>query len=210
MFKNLTLWTAIKIGGPVMYLLIICSVVSLSVILEKFYCFFRRSRESRAKFMQTVREEISRGDLKNVLRICQDARMPFAAVIGAGIASASLDTQEVTEAMERQIVMEISILEKRSAIMGTIGSTAVYIGLLGTVMGIIKTFEDIAQAGSGGINVVIHGISEALVCTAAGLFVAIPAVMAHNYFVRQISKFVVDMELAASETASLIKGLKKR
>lgn len=210
MLKSLTIWSAIKIGGPVMYFLIICSVLSISVILEKFFNFYRRSRVPRARFMQSVREEIGKGDVKNTLKLCQNARMPFAAVIGAGINAAALDLAEATEAMERQIIIEISELERRTVIVGTIGSTAVYIGLLGTVWGIIKTFQDISQAGSGGINVVIHGISEALVCTAAGLFVAIPAVMAHNYFVRRISKFVTDMELVASETASIIKGLKKR
>jgi biopolymer transport protein ExbB/TolQ len=94
-------------------------------------------------------------------------------------------------------------------VVGTIGSTAVYIGLLGTVWGIIRTFNDIAKHGSGGLNVVIAGISEALICTAAGLVVAIPAVMAYNYFLKRIAKFVTDMELCASETSSLLRGRKK-
>ena len=111
--------------------------------------------------------------------------------------------------MERQIVIEISKLELRTAVVGTIGSTAVYIGLLGTVFGIIKTFQDITLAGSSGINVVIQGISEALVCTAAGLFVAIPAVIAYNYFTKRISGFVTDMELCASEMTSIIKSHKR-
>ena len=75
--------------------------------------------------------------------------------------------------------------------------------------GIIKTFQDIAKAGSGGINVVIGGISEALVCTAAGLIVAIPAVVAYNYFLRRINSFVIDMELCASEITGLIKPSRK-
>ncbi len=108
-----------------------------------------------------------------------------------------------------EIVIEIQELERRTAILGTIGSTAVYIGLLGTVWGIIQTFGDIAQIGTNGMSIVIRGISEALICTAAGLVVTIPAVMAYNYFMKKINRFVTDMELCASETAGLLKQQKK-
>jgi biopolymer transport protein ExbB/TolQ len=86
----------------------------------------------------------------------------------------------------------------------TIGNTAVYIGLFGTVLGIIRAFSDIAAAGAGGMSVVIGGVAEALVCTATGLFVAIPAVIAYNYFTKRVERFVTDMELCASEVIDLI------
>jgi biopolymer transport protein ExbB/TolQ len=107
--------------------------------------------------------------------------------------------------MERAIVIETNLLEKHITIVGTIGSVAVYIGLFGTVLGIIKAFNDISAAGTGGINVVINGIAESLVCTAAGLCVAVPAVVAYNYFIKRIDRFISDMELCASETMDIVK-----
>jgi len=208
MFKDFSIWEAVKIGGPVMYALIICSVVSVAIILERIVYFYRRSCVPRIAFMRSIREQFGKGDVKNALMVCKDVLTPFAHVVGIGLNSSHLDEKEITDAMEREIIIEIYNLERWTGIVGTIGSTAVYIGLLGTVWGIMETFRDISQAGSGGMHVAIRGISEALICTAAGLFVAIPAVVAHNYFVKRISRFVMDMELCASETASLIKGKK--
>ncbi len=209
MFKNDSLWQAVLSGGFVMLVLVLCSILSIAIILEKVLYFYRRSRVSRAAFMQALQEQLGKEDLKKAIMLCQEAQMPFAAVVGVGLNSSHSGEKEMTEAMERQIVIEISDLERRTSIVGTIGSTAVYIGLFGTVWGIIETFQDIYQAGSSGISVVIHGISEALVCTAAGLFVAIPAIIAYNYFIKRINGFVTDMELCASETSSLLKGKKK-
>lgn len=208
MFNNLNLWGAVKIGGPVMYVLVICSVVSVAVIMERIYYFFTRSRISREAFMRLIREHIGKGAISQAVSLCQHARMPFASVVEAGLNAYHLDEQEITHAMERKIIIEINDLERLTAIVGTIGSTAVYIGLLGTVGGIITTFRDMYRLGSSEINVVIHGIAEALVCTAAGLLVAIPAVAAYNYFVKRVNSFVSDMELCASETSSRIKERK--
>ena len=203
--NHFTLLEAVKIGGPVMYLLIICSIISIAVVVERLFYFNNRSKVERAPFMQSIREQLGKGDLERARMLSKEAQTPFAAVVAA-VLNSSTDEKEASEAAERQTILEITGLERRTAIVGTIGSTAVYIGLLGTVWGIIETFRDIAQVGSGGINVVIHGISEALVCTAAGLFVAIPAVVAYNYFIKRVKGFVMDMELCASETSSLIKG----
>ena len=89
--------------------------------------------------------------------------------------------------------------------MGSIGGTAVYIEFfLGTVIGIMRAFSDISKAGSGGMDVVTIGIAEALICTAAGLLVAIPAVLSYNWFTRKIDKFIIEMELTASEVVDLL------
>ncbi len=204
-----TFWQAIQIGGPVMYLLILCSIVSVGIMFERFLYYRKRSRISRSAFMDSLKRELIKGDQRKALAICQETSAPFAAVAAAGFNASHLDEKDLDEACEREIIIQSSLLERFTSIVGTIGSITVYIGLLGTVWGIIKTFQDIAKAGSGGINVVIGGISEALVCTAAGLMVAIPAVVAYNYFLRRINDFVIDMELCASEIVSLIKSMKK-
>ncbi len=136
--------------------------------------------------------------------------IPFTNVVHAGISFGSHEEKEISNNMERQILIETTILEKFTAIVGTIGSISVYIGLFGTVLGIIRAFRDIsASGGTGGISVVINGISEALVCTAAGLCVAVPAVVAYNYFIKKVDNFIKDMELCASETLDLLTSKKK-
>ncbi len=213
MLENFSLVEAIKIGGSVMYFLIACSVLSLAVIIERLWYYRSKSKYSRSDLMRAVRQCLIGGDLSGALNICRESPSPCSSVIVAGLDAAKLDSKQIADAMEREIIIETSSLEERTGIVGTIGSTAVYVGLLGTVWGIIKTFRDISNLGSGGVNIVIGGIAEALVCTAAGLIVAIPAVMAYNYFVKKISNFVTEMELCASELrsiadATLLKGAK--
>jgi biopolymer transport protein ExbB/TolQ len=108
--------------------------------------------------------------------------------------------------MEREITVETTKLERFTSIVGTIGNTAVYIGLFGTVLGIIRAFHDISAASAGGMSIVIGGVAEALVCTATGLLVAVPAVIAFNYFMKRVEHFINDMELCASELIDLIGG----
>ena len=122
----------------------------------------------------------------------------------AGLEKAGRTEKLITGVMERQITMEVGKLERLTSIVGTIGNIAVYVGLFGTVLGIIRAFQDISAAGTGGMDVVIGGVAEALITTATGLAVAVPSVVLFNYFSRRIERFVDDMELAASEAADLI------
>ena len=152
-----------------MYVLILCSIVSIAAIGERFIYYFKRSRVPRNEFMESIREQFEAKDTKKALVICDVARTPFAAVVACGLNSLQFDEKEISDALDREMIINVNDLERNTAIIGTIASTAVYIGLLGTVWGIMGTFRDISQMGSGGISVVIRGVSEALVCTAAGL-----------------------------------------
>jgi biopolymer transport protein ExbB len=154
--------------------------------------------------MMSVAELIARGDVVSARTLCKRSDTPISNVVGAGLEMIGHDEVIISNTMERQVTIETTRLERFTSIIGTIGSTAVYIGLFGTVLGIIRAFQDIAKAGSGGVSVVISGISEALVCTAAGLCVAVPAVIAYNYFVKKVDEFITDMELCASELMDLI------
>jgi biopolymer transport protein ExbB len=204
MFAGKSLWAVIQTGGLTMLILLSCSVISLAVIFERLMYFRRRSRVKRAQFMQDLRQEITNGRTPRAVELCRKTDTPFAKVALSGLTLAGHHEKAVSEAMEREITIETIKLERYTSIVGTIGSTAVYIGLFGTVLGIIRAFRDISTAGAGGINVVIQGISEALVCTAAGLLVAIPAVITYNFFIRRIDNFVADMELCASELMDVL------
>ncbi|MCK9571753.1 MAG: MotA/TolQ/ExbB proton channel family protein [Candidatus Omnitrophica bacterium] len=202
------LWQLIKVGGFTMVILLAASVFSVAIILERLIYYRAKSRLKRKDFMYQIRQEINAGNFNQALKICQSVKAPFVSVVNAGLIVRNSGEKEIANSMDRQLAIEASSLERFTAVIGTIGSVAVYIGLFGTVLGIIRAFHDISVSGSGGISVVINGISEALACTAAGLCVAIPAVVAYNFFTHRIELFIRDMELAASETADLLSGLK--
>ena len=187
-----------------MYVLLFCSILSLAVILERIIYYRKKSRVKRTEFIKSIRPELNAGRVSRAMEISQRIDTPFSKVAQAGLILAGHEEKAISEAMEREITIETINLERFTSIVGTIGSTAVYIGLFGTVLGIIRAFHDISIAGAGGVSVVIGGISEALVCTAAGLLVAIPAVITYNYFIRRIDNFVADMELCASELMDLL------
>ena len=205
----MNIWELIKVGGFTMILLLASSVLSVAIILERIISYRSKSRIKRKDFMSRIRQEIRRESLNPAIRVCKDTNSPFAQVVYAGLSFFDCSEKEISNNMERQIIIETTILERFTSVIGTIGSVAVYVGLFGTVLGIIRAFHDISVSGSGGISVVISGISEALSCTAAGLCVAVPAVIAYNYFMKKVDDFIKDMELAASETMDLISAIKK-
>lgn len=196
-------------GGITLYVLILCSILSLAIILERVIYYKMRSRVKRTRFMAAVTKEIDAGNIKKALEICKNVNTPFSKVVHAGLSVQGHNEVIISNTMERAVTVEMMKLERFTGIVGTIGNTAVYIGLFGTVIGIIRAFKDISTAGAGGINVVIDGISEALICTAAGLCVAVPAVIAYNYFVKKVDNFITDMELCASETMDLLSHKRK-
>jgi biopolymer transport protein ExbB len=205
----MNIWQLIKVGGFTMVLLLSASVLSVAIILERLISYRSKSRIKRKDFMLRIRQELKKGRLNPATETCKGTNTPFAQVVYAGLSFFDCSEKEISNNMERQIIIETTILERLTSVIGTIGSIAVYVGLFGTVLGIIRAFHDISVSGSGGISVVISGISEALACTAAGLCVSVPAVIAYNYFMKKVDDFIKDMELAASETMDLISAIKK-
>lgn len=201
----MTFWQLMATGGVTVYVLLALSVFSLAIIIERMVYYLRCGRVSREELMEIVRDEYKKGVFQKVVEVCRVVNTPMARVVEAGVSRKGMDVPALEDAMDRQITIEMSRMERRISIVGTIGSTAVYIGLFGTVLGIIKAFQDIAEKGSGGVSVVINGVSEALICTAVGLCVAVPAVIAYNYFIKRIEDLVRDMEVCASEVVELLR-----
>ncbi|MFA5157093.1 MAG: MotA/TolQ/ExbB proton channel family protein [Candidatus Omnitrophota bacterium] len=196
-------WQLFRTGGFTLIILLFCSIVSLAIIIERYLYYRRRSRVKRLDFMKKVRKELEKGSVETALSICKKSDTPFSSVVYAGLSFYNHSEKEISNNMDREIVVETTTLERFTAIIGTIASVAVYIGLFGTVLGIMRVFHDLSASGTGGVGVVINGISEALVTTAAGLCVAVPAITAYNYFIKKIDSFIKDMELCASETMDL-------
>lgn len=187
------------------------SVYSLGVMLDRFVAFRRASRgvaALRARVLEFLRE----GKLHEALACCEAADgTALARVLRAGLAevargnpgpadrSVALDLAR--SAMQRSTSAEVGRLERYLGSLATIGNISPFVGLFGTVIGIIRAFEAIARTGAGGLGTVSAGIAEALIATAAGLFVAIPAVMAYNYFVGRVKVLATEMDDAAAELA---------
>ena len=205
MFEGKTIIEILKIGGFTMYILLFCSFLSVMIILERILYYRRLSRTDRIEFMTKIGRALEGGQVDKARAISKNVDTPFSYVVFSGLELYDRPAKEISNAMEREITIETGNLERYVGIVGTIGNTAVYIGLFGTVLGIIRAFHDISVAGAGGMSIVIGGVAEALVCTATGLAVAIPAVIAFNYFSKRVDRFIDDMELCASELLDFIR-----
>ncbi|MBF0384823.1 MAG: MotA/TolQ/ExbB proton channel family protein [Candidatus Omnitrophica bacterium] len=200
----MSIWQMINTGGVTMYILIAVSILSIAIIFERVFYYSAMLRVKRLSLMERITAEVKKNNIQSAIGLCSKEKTCLTKVVSSGLELAGRPANIISNGMERTIAIETVKLEKFTSILGTIGSTAVYIGLFGTVLGIIRAFNDISKSGSGGLNIVISGISEALVCTAAGLCVAVPAVIAYNFFVKKIDRLITEMELCASETLDLL------
>ncbi len=205
MFEGKSIISILNSGGGVMYVLIFCSILTVAVILQKLFIFRKLKKINRFALLDSVKSKVIEGDINGAIELCQKESNPYCAVLLAGLLQQGKGEMAVESAMERAVAEETIKLEEYTGIVGTIGNTAVYIGLFGTVIGIMRAFHDIATMGQGGMNTVIVGVSEALIATATGLLVAIPSVVAFNYFITRIDRIVREMELCASELYDCIK-----
>jgi biopolymer transport protein ExbB len=204
MFAGKSVLEIVMIGGFTMYILLFCSLISIAIFLERLMYYRKLSKIKRNEFMVAMRRAVNNKNMERAVEICRITPAPFSQVVHAGLELYNRSGKEISNAMEREITVATAKLERYTSVVATIGNTAVYIGLFGTVLGIIRAFHDISAAGAGGMSIVIGGVAEALVCTATGLFVAIPAVIAYNYFTKRVEHFITDMELCASEFMDLI------
>lgn len=208
MFEGKSFIDILNMGGWSLFVLLGASILSITIICFKLVEFWVKSKTARSQFVCKLVEKIKKNRLNEAVDFCDTVSSPMSSVAKAGIVTFKENGGNMggVEAMGREIMVQTVKLERFTAILGTLGSVAVYIGLFGTVLGIIKAFHDISKMGSGGISVVIGGVSAALVSTAAGLFVAIPAVIAYNFFTKLIDKFIMDMEYCSSAVADTLKG----
>jgi biopolymer transport protein ExbB/TolQ len=196
-------------GAAVMCCLGALSILSVAVMVDKYRRFRACSRETQA-FKPLLAKFAHGGEVPELIEAAQQHQKSHVAqVISAGILeydgvreaggdpSASLDL--VTSALRDSMSETLIQLKQGLGFLATIGSTAPFVGLFGTVAGIINAFRNIAATGSGGMSVVSGGIAEALVTTALGIFVAIPAVAAFNYFTGRIENFHIEMNRASTQ-----------
>lgn len=173
----------------VLWLLLLSSVISVAVILERFL-FLRKVSIDVASFTRSLADSLNSQDFEGAIRLCEKSPAMVSQVALIGLKNRQRGSEAMEGSMEGFVLGERQKLDKNLVILGTLGNNAPFIGLFGTVLGIIKAFNDLSMNTAGGPSVVMAGISEALVATAVGLIVAIPAVIFYNYFNRVVKKQV--------------------
>ena len=171
----------------VLWLLLLLSVLSIAVIIERFF-FFKRYKLGITDFSDKLTGFLQQKNYDDINSLCKSSVSPEAVVVMRGMESKERGSKAMEEAMDGYLIGERSRVGKGLLFLGTLGNNAPFIGLFGTVIGIIQAFNDLSMNAGGGPQVVMGGISEALVATAVGLFVAIPAVIAYNAFNRTVKK----------------------
>ncbi|HET9253311.1 MAG TPA: MotA/TolQ/ExbB proton channel family protein [Candidatus Eisenbacteria bacterium] len=184
MFENFD-WIEAMRTSPVMVIILVCSVLTLGFVIERTLYFWKR-RGNPDSLLASALVALRSGNKEEAIRVCAADPHPFGPV-GAEVIRAM---DEQPEAFEERLHIAMSEqrlqLERNLGFIGTMGNVAPLIGLLGTVWGIMRAFHDMARTGSAGPSVVAAGVAEALFTTAAGLLVAVPAVMVYNNFVRRM------------------------
>ena len=181
-----------------------------------------RRRRKRIKFAPEFSQFLEEDNLTEAIRLAESYKKSHVALVLGGalgevkplIADGSVtvaDINSAERAVERNMLLELTNLKRGLAVLATVGATAPFVGLLGTTMGIVNSFTGMAASGSGGLAAIGGGIAEALITTAFGLLVAIPAVWAYNYFTTKIDNLTAEMTYVSKEMIDyLIKGVSRR
>lgn len=184
-------------GGGAIALLVIMSIVVFAVLWERWN-YFRTHFKVREEVMAGLDPFLNRRNYQECMEACDRNGSFLALIVRSGL-KARADKRDVSQSMEREAKIQLLKLERRLPLLATIGSIAPFIGLFGTVLGIIHSFRDLSQANAGGAAVVSQGIAEALVATASGLFVAITAVFIYNWFQAKLNAMSQEAEIVISE-----------
>jgi biopolymer transport protein TolQ len=182
----------------ILTLLLLWSVAGVAVICERFYVLWGVLPKSEI-FKNRVVEAIEKGDLAKAAALCETGNDPLGEVFGRGLRVFAKTPSKTTEAVNSQRTVALAGFKRYLWALGTVGSSAPFVGLFGTVVGILKAFQSMSTAGTGGFKVVSQGIAAALVATAAGLMVAIYAIIAYNYFVAKIGAIGVQYKVFCEE-----------
>ncbi len=203
------MWELVKAGGYVMWPIILCSIAAAAIIVERLWTL-QEKRVIPKELTKKVLQWIETRDLNDKMIAALEQNSPLGKVIAVGLANRNRTRDVLVERVTdtgRHVVHE---LERFLGMLGTIASVSPLLGLLGTVTGIIRAFNDLTLKGSGDPRILSGGIAEALITTAAGLLVAIPALVGYRYLRGRVEGLVVQMEKEAMQLVELLEEQKSR
>ncbi len=190
------LWQAYRAGGFLMHPITVCSVLAVGAIVHQFVVF-RRIRMDQGEFIATIRKALLNGRMQEAVEACGRHPGPIARTLMAGLLRHGAPKEEIDRAMEAVALHELARLERFLPLLATVVVLAPMLGFLGTVVGLILTFEAASAQGLSDAGQVAHGISVALYTTAWGLVVAFMALPFQHYFVGRVARCARDIETAA-------------
>ncbi len=199
-------WIGALTDSPILLVLVLCSVVTLGFALERLLYFRKRSGDADATLLQAM-TAIREGRINEAAIYCEGNNHPMGGVAATTIRNYVTAPRETEEIMQVALSQQKLLLERNTGMLGTMAAIAPLIGLLGTVWGIMRAFHAMSAAGAGAPSVVAAGVAEALVTTAAGLVIAVPAVMLYNHFNRRLN---IMLTVAENHTRSLCVALRAK
>jgi biopolymer transport protein ExbB len=181
-----------------MYPLLFFSVLAATVAIERFIVF-SKAKVNVSDFLTKIRKALLvNRNVKEAIKICEQSKGPVASVMKAGLLRYGHAREDIEKTIENAALYELDRLEKRLGVLATTANVAPMLGFLGTVAGMIKSFATLAEQGLTNPAAVAVGISEALITTATGLIIAIPAQLVYNWYTTKITRFVRDIETASN------------
>lgn len=190
-------------GGPLMVLIVMCSIAVLAICIERLYTL-NPKKIAPPHLLATVWKQLKAGEMDAGRLKSLKQSSPLGRILAAGLSNAYHGREVMKESIQEAASHVVHDMERYLNTLGTIAAVAPLLGLLGTVLGMIRVFAEIMAQGTGNASVLAGGISEALITTAAGLTVAIPALAMHRYFIGKIDAIVVELE---QETIKLVDAL---
>ncbi len=191
-------------GGLMLWLLLLVSAVAVAVFIERFL-HYHRAQINSTEFLNGVRTVLKRDNVVEALSICDATPGPVARLVKTAILNRDHGRERVREALEEAGLAEVPRLEEKLNLLATIAQVSPLLGLLGTVLGFIQTFQLMQMEGlHAHVGQLSTGVWKALVCAAAGLAVAIPAHAGYNYLVSRVNSIVLDMERAATDIVNVV------
>ncbi len=187
------MWLVIQKGGYLMYPIALCSILALGIFLERLWTYIRVRNEFR-ELAHQVEPLVAKGHNDEAVATCHKSNSPLALVFLAALRAAGRNRDQIKAVVEETGRREAAPLQRFLGMLGTIATISPLLGLLGTVLGMIRAFNVIASQGMGTPATLGGGISEALVTTAAGLTVAIPVILAHRYLSARLDQLMIEME----------------
>src|SRR5688572_31443614 len=196
--------TFLKLGGPMIWVILFASAVAITVFIERVL-HYHRAQINSMEFLNGVRNVLKRDNVVEAISICDATPGPVARLVKVAILNREKGRDGVREALEQAGLVEVPPLEEKLNLLATIAQIAPLMGLLGTALGFIKIFSALQAKGSQAhIEHFAGGIWEALISTAAGLALAIPCYAAYNYLVSRVNAIVLDMEKASTEIVNIV------
>ncbi len=191
-------------GGPMIWVLLIAGAVATAVFVER-WLLYHRAQINSTEFLNGVRNVLKRENIVEAVSICDATPGPIARLVKIAILNRERGRDGVRESLEEAGLLEVPQLEERLNLLATITQIAPLMGLLGTVLGFIKMFAALQDAGPAAtVSNMSGGIWQALICTAGGLALAIPCYAGYNYLVNRVNSIVLDMEQSATDILNMV------